>query len=126
MHDRTWVACLLCLTGAVTVGAADLIASEVQVAVALLLVFGGLLGFVAGRWAVVWGLVLGCSVFSAHALAAIGGYQPPYQVRPNLLATFLAVIPALLGSLGGAGLARAIRHAGDAAEPTSASGRGGI
>jgi succinate-acetate transporter protein len=109
MRDKTWVACLLCLAGTVTVGLADLVASEVQVAVALLLLFGGSLGFIAGRWAWVWGLVLGCSVFCAHALAAVCGYQPPYLVQPNLLVTFLAMIPALLGSFVGAGLNWAIR-----------------
>jgi hypothetical protein len=110
MQDRTWIACLLCLVGAITVGAADLISTEVQVPVALILIFGGTLGFVAGRWAWVWGLVLGSSAFCAHALATIFSYRPPYQVQPNLLATFLAYIPALCASLFGAGLSSMIRQ----------------
>lgn len=105
-------------------GAADLVASEVQVPVALLLLFGGALGFVAGKWAWVWGLVLGCSVFCAHGLAAIRGYQPPYQVQPNLLVTLLAVIPAMLGSLMGAGLSLVIRQSRPAGNQAATPNRG--
>jgi NO-binding membrane sensor protein with MHYT domain len=95
--------------GAVTVGSADLVVKAVQVPAALLLLFGGALGFTVPRWAWVWGLVLGFSVFTAHALATICGYKPPYQVQPNILASLLALIPAMIGSCFGAGLGWAVR-----------------
>ncbi len=104
MHSKTWVAAIVCLVGSIIVGSIDLVATAVQVPVALLLLFGGVLGIITGGWAWAWGLVLGCSVFCAHVLAAACGYKAPYQVQPNIYATFLAVIPAMLGSLCGAGL----------------------
>jgi NO-binding membrane sensor protein with MHYT domain len=124
MRDRMWVSCLACLAGAVTVGLTDLVASEVQPAVALLLGFGALLGFLERRWAWAWGLVLGLSVFWAHALAAVVGYEVPYAVEPNLLATFLALIPAILGSGAGAAVRAGLdRRASPRTSPAADSTR---
>ena len=108
-RTQSWLAPALGLIGGVTVGTVDLCASAVQAPVALLLIFGFALGLFGGRWGWCWALLLGACVFFAHALAALLDYRPPYAVEPTHLATFLALIPAMLGYLGGLLLARALR-----------------
>jgi hypothetical protein len=89
------------------VGYTDLRAEEVQPVVLLLGSFAALLGaaFPDGAWR--RGLLLGLSVPLAHVIAQLTGTVLPYPV-PHLSDTFLALIPALVGSYVGVGLRRLI------------------
>ena len=84
------------------IGYLDLHADEVQGIVLLLITFSVIVGLYMPRLSWLTGLLLGSSVFAAHGLLAILGYEQPYPVEPNLFAAFLALIPAFIGAFAGA------------------------
>ena len=89
------------------VGYTDVRAQEVQPAGLLILSFATLLGaaFPDGAWR--RGLLLGLSVPVAHVLSQLTGTVLPYPV-PHFADTFLALIPAMVGSYLGVGLRRIV------------------
>lgn len=89
---------LLSVTLGALIGYGDYYASEVQGSVLLLLLFPFGLALTEPRGAWRWGLLVGLGVPCAHLLGLALRLPPPYPVQPNVLATFLALIPALLGA----------------------------
>jgi hypothetical protein len=89
------------------VGYTDIRAEEMQPAVLLLLSFAALLGaaFPDGAWR--RGLLLGLSVPVAHVVSQLTGTVLPYPL-PRFADTFLALIPAMIGSYLGVGLRRLV------------------
>lgn len=79
----------------------------VQPTVASLLLFSGTLTWLDPRRAVLWSLVLGLSIPVAHALARVRGTALPYDVD-GYASTFLALLPAGLGSAAGFALRRTL------------------
>lgn len=97
------VALTLALSVGLLIAALDTHASEVQVAVLLLLVTGAMLGALAPPVAPYAGLLLGAGV----ALTFIWMQARGLPTQSNGFAgTLLALIPAILGALAGAMLRR--------------------
>lgn len=92
------------------VGFTDLRAEEVQPAVLMIVSFGALLGaaYPEGAWR--RALMLGLSVPVAHLVAQYTGRVLPYPV-PHFLDTFLALIPAFVGTYLGVGLRKVVAPA---------------
>lgn len=84
------------------IGWIDLQASEVQPVVLLILGAAALLGFVLPQRAWLWALIIGGSILAAHLIGPSFGYNPPYEVKPNVLVTLIALIPAFIGAYLGA------------------------
>jgi hypothetical protein len=59
-------------------------------------------GFIQPQRAWAPALIIGGSIFVAHGLAHFSGYQPPYEVKPNVFVTLLALIPGFIGAYIGA------------------------
>ena len=89
------------------VGYTDLRAEEVQPAALLLLSFAAILGAAYPEQAWRRGLLLGLSVPFAHVVAQATGTVLPYPV-PHFADTFLALIPAMVGTYLGVGVRRLI------------------
>lgn len=89
------------------VGYSGVRAEEVQPAVLTIASFALLLGaaYPEGAWR--RGLLLGLSVPVAHVVAQLTGTVLPYPV-PRFADTFLALIPAMVGSYLGVGLRRLV------------------
>jgi len=83
------------------VGWVDFINNEPQPAVALLLLFTVLLGALKPRLAWLWALLCTAGLPLAYLLLSGLGLKPASWPAPGLYATLLAVIPAMLGALGG-------------------------
>lgn len=98
---------LLTVTFGTLVGYPSVGADEVQPVVVLLASFAALLGaaFPDGAWR--RGLLLGLSVPLAHAVSELTGTVLPYPL-PRFADTFLALIPAMVGSYVGVGLRRIV------------------
>ncbi len=102
MQWSSGVCVVLALLLGATAGAVDLTQSEVQPTVLLIVVSTCLLGFVRPRLAWAWALVIGSSILAAHLIASLAGYRPRYPVQPNVFATLIALVPALIGAYFGA------------------------
>jgi hypothetical protein len=83
------------------IGWIDLNVEEVQWSVLAILVIGALLGITCPHLAWLWSLVIGLCVPAMHLAARLIGYQPAYSMN-NFAWTFLALIPAFIGTFGGA------------------------
>ena len=89
------------------VGYTDLRAEEIQPAVLMIVSFGAVLGaaYPEGAWR--RALMLGLSVPLAHLVSHYTGHVLPYPM-PRFADTFLALIPAFVGSYIGVGLRRVV------------------
>lgn len=83
------------------VGWVDFTHDEPQPAVALLLLFTVLLGAVKPRLAWLWALLCTAGLPLAYIILLALGLKPAGWPSPGIYATLLAVIPAMLGALGG-------------------------
>ncbi len=45
-----------------------------------------------------WALIVGLGVPLSHLIGLLIGYHPPYPVKPNVLVTFIALVPAFVGA----------------------------
>jgi hypothetical protein len=92
------------------VGIPDLSAANVQPAALLILSFGAVLGvaYPDGAWR--RAVMLGLSVPLAHVVAQVTGTVLPYPV-PHLADTFLALVPAFVGTFVGVGVRRLVAPA---------------
>lgn len=57
-----------------------------------------------------WALIIGLGVPAAHLMGLLLGYRPPYPVQPNVLVTFIALVPAFIGAYLGALVNLAASH----------------
>lgn len=91
-------------------GVPDLSAAEVQPAALLILSFGTVLGaaYPDGAWR--RAVMLGLSVPLAHVVAQVTGTVLPYPV-PHFADTFLALVPAFVGTFLGVGIRRLLAPA---------------
>jgi len=104
------LALLLTMVAGVVAGVTDLRSTEVQGSVGVL--------FAAAFFLAAWhpdgawrrGLMLGMSVPLAHLVSQVTGQALPYTVE-HPVATLLAVVPAMLGSMVGVAVSR-LRHTG--------------
>ncbi|MGE5429785.1 MAG: hypothetical protein ACM3QX_01855 [Syntrophomonadaceae bacterium] len=90
------------MLGAVT-GLVDIIASEVQPAALLIIMFTCFLGFIQPRIAWLSAFIIGSSILAAHLISPFWGLYPDYPVEPGVWATSIALIPAFIGAYIGAG-----------------------
>ncbi|MFL5574881.1 MAG: hypothetical protein ACJ79S_02785 [Gemmatimonadaceae bacterium] len=92
------------------VGLPGLGAAEVQPAALLILSFGAVLGaaFPDGAWR--RAVMLGLSMPLAHVIAQVTGTVLPYPI-PRLADTFLALVPAFVGTFLGVGARRLLAPA---------------
>lgn len=84
------------------IGWIDMRATEVQPTVLMLLVFGLFLGFAQPAHAWRWALLLAVWVPLGGLAAQLAGLRAGAPAEPGVLASFIAFIPALVGSYGGA------------------------
>src|SRR5258708_8837702 len=89
-------------------GYVDLIAEEVFITALMLLSFGMLLGWWRPTRGWVAGIVLGAAIPFAHVLARATHFHVSYNT--SIAATFLALIPAVVGGAGGSFMRIALRH----------------
>lgn len=90
----------------------DLHNDEVQPAALILLVGSAAIGAVWPKWSWVAGIVAGLCILGGHvAFRALGGV-PRFPIEPNPYGALVAVIPATIGALIGAGL-RVMLRTGD-------------
>ena len=75
--------------------------------VLILLTVTFLFGVIQPKQAWQWALIIGLGVPVSHLIGLAVGYRPPYPVEPNVLVTFIALIPAFVGAYLGV-LARMI------------------
>jgi predicted cobalt transporter CbtA len=101
---------LVVLAAAFT-GWVDLHSDEVQPTVALLMLFTALLAFARPRRPWRWALLMGVAVPLAYVVAPLLGVAPRAQPEPNLSATLIALIPAMIGAYAGVAL-RYLAHFG--------------
>ncbi len=92
---------LLAASLSVWCGLVDFRSSEVQNAVLLILISTFLFGVFSARTAWVAATVIGLGVPAIHYIASWAGVQPPYPVVPGNYATFLALVPAIIGNIAG-------------------------
>ena len=104
---------LLALAAALPIGLAigllDIRSEEVQGTVLLLLIVGAALAFMAPRWALGSGILLGLGVPLVHAYVRLAHVTLPYAVN-GYWSTFLAIVPAVLAAGAGGLAARALRR----------------
>ena len=91
---------LLTLFVGIVIALFDLRASEVQLPAFLLLTFGFFAGFAQPRRAWLWGLMLGVWV-PIFGFIALGVGLAPYYPQQQF-GSFIAIVPAFIGSYGGA------------------------
>jgi NO-binding membrane sensor protein with MHYT domain len=75
---------------------------EVQATVLVLVVGMAITGFASPKWSWLAALVAGSCILSAHLIARALGIPPLYPVQPNVFASLLALIPAMVGAIAGA------------------------
>lgn len=66
--------------------------------VLILLTVTFLFGVIHPKSAWQWALIIGLGVPASHLIGRLVGYRPPYPVEPNVLITFIALIPAFIGA----------------------------
>lgn len=57
-----------------------------------------LFGVLQPKQAWQWALIIGLGVPVSHVIGRAVGYRPPYPVEPNVMITFIALIPAFVGA----------------------------
>src|SRR5712671_4179420 len=83
MNRRTlWLLPLALLMGA-GAGWVDQHVAEVQVPAAILFAGALVLGWLQPAAAWLWVLLLGSSIGTAHFVAQLSGYRPPWEQQPN-------------------------------------------
>ncbi len=111
-RTRVPVGDLFCALLALIAGAiaawADFHTDDPQPAATLLILFGIMLGFARPHRAWLWGMISGLSLPLFYLFALAAGIRPHSLPQPNLFASALAVIPALLGAYGGVGLSKVV------------------
>jgi hypothetical protein len=93
--------------GAVS-GYVDLIAEEVFITALMLVSFGMALGLWKPARGWLAGIVLGAAIPAVHLVARTTHFRVAYDT--SIAATFLALIPAVVGGAGGSFMRIALRH----------------
>jgi len=95
----------ICFGAAVAVGAfagqVDFHNDEPQAAVMVLLVLGSMLGFARPRHAWRWGIIAALGIPATYLIGRALGHRPVYWPQPNICATLIAIIPAVIGAYFG-------------------------
>jgi len=76
---------------------------EVQPAALILVLGAGTIGAIWPKWSWVGGLVSGVCILLGHLAWRASGQPTPFPLHPNVFAALIAVIPAMVGALTGAG-----------------------
>jgi hypothetical protein len=92
------------------IGLVDRRAEEVQPAVLLFLLSGAVLGALSPRLAIPTGILLGLGVPIIHAWVRLNELTLPYAMD-SYASSFIALIPATVGTLAGAWARRLVVHA---------------
>jgi hypothetical protein len=101
MDRRSAGLSLLAFAMGLLTGYIDFHATEVQATVGVLLIFTFIFGFASPRQTWRWALCIGIGVPLLHILNSLLRLPPPYPVEPNILGTFIALIPAFIGAYCG-------------------------
>jgi hypothetical protein len=92
---------LLALFLGLVIGWIDIRSVEVQPTVLLLIVFGMFLGFAQPSHAWRWALILAIWIPLGGFAAQVVGLQTPAPAEPGVIGSFIAFIPAFIGTYGG-------------------------
>ena len=82
----------------------DLHNEEVQPAALVLVLGGGVIGLMWPRWSWAGGIVAGLCIVAGHLIYRAMGGRPPFAIEPSIWGALIAVVPATVGALMGAGL----------------------
>ena len=96
------------LVSALVVGAlafyVDLHSDEVQPAAFILFAGSAVIGFAQPKWSWLAGVVSGLCILGGHVANRASGGAPTFPIEPNPYGALVAVIPATVGALVGAGM----------------------
>jgi hypothetical protein len=84
---------------------------EVQPTALILVLGAGVIGATWPKWSWVGGLVSGVCILLGHLIWRASGRPTPFPMQPNVIAALIAVIPAMVGALIGAGARLMLRSA---------------
>ena len=96
------IALALAILASILTGWVSLNTNEVQPAVIVIGVSCFLLGVAVPRLALLWAAIVGLGVFGGYALAGLLGIAVKAPPEPNIWASLIALVPALVASLLGA------------------------
>jgi hypothetical protein len=99
MYD--WICAGAAVAVGVFAGQVDFHNDEPQAAVLVLLVLGSMLGFARPRHAWRWGIIAALGIPATYLIGRALGHRPVYWPQPNICATLIAIIPALIGAYAG-------------------------
>jgi hypothetical protein len=102
--ERTndWICAAAAIAVGIFAGLVDFHNNEPQPAAAVLLVLGALLGFVRPRGAWRWGVIAALGIPAVYLAGRALGYRPVDTMHPNIFASLVALIPAMIGVYAGA------------------------
>jgi hypothetical protein len=95
---RSFAVLFLAISLGVWIGLVDYRSNEVQNAVLLIVLSTFFFGLIMPRGAWVRAVIIGLGVPAIHYIADWNGLKPPYSVEPGIYASFLALIPAVIGT----------------------------
>lgn len=95
---------LAAITGAIVAGLIQIRQTNLLPTVAILLVFGLILGAMWPKDSWRWGLILGLGVPVAYIAAPWLGLAVIESSKPHILVSFFAILPALAGTSSGVAL----------------------
>jgi len=99
MYD--WIGAGAAVTVGLFAGQVDFHNDEPQAAVLVLLVPGSMPGFARPRRAWRWGIIAALGIPATYLIGRALGHRPVYWPQPNICATLIAIIPALIGAYAG-------------------------
>jgi NO-binding membrane sensor protein with MHYT domain len=100
MQLRTGLAIVLACVSSGVIGYADthMKTDDNLPSVLLLISVAFLFGLAQPKWAWGWALIIGLGVPASHLIGLLFGYRPPYPVEPNVMITFIALVPSFVGA----------------------------
>jgi hypothetical protein len=102
--ERTngWICAAAAIAVGIFAGLVDFHNNEPQPAAAVLLVSGALLGFARPRGAWRWGVIAALGIPAVYLAGGALGFKPIDVMHPNIFASLVALIPAMIGVYAGA------------------------
>ncbi len=96
-----WLCAGAAMAVGIFAGLVDFHNNEPQAAAGVLLALGSLLGFARPHRAWRWGAITALGIPGVYLAGRALGYKPVGWPQPNIFASLLALIPAMIGVYGG-------------------------
>lgn len=99
--SKVLVPVLASIAAAVVAGFLQIVQPNLLVTVTFILVAGIALGAMWPDNSWVWGIILGTGIPAAYVIAPMLGVSINEAIKPNVLITFAAILPAIAGTTTG-------------------------